>query len=266
MLCVFALSVAQPVSAATNCTGGKIKSGNTCCDPGQKVLANDSAGSDKMCCPTKTGGTAETDIKTCIFKKYINPIIRVLSYIVGTVVVAGMTWGGIQYASSAGDPQKVTKAKASITKALIGMVTFMVFGSFVQFLSPANLTNPNLSNCTSNGVKTSFLGLKTWYAYLPPGSFDKNCQVVSDLVIIPNKTSKGVLPQIVLAIADDLLRITAVIAVAFVITGGVQYITSQGEPGQIKIALSTIINALIGLAIAMAASAVVSFIGSQLAK
>lgn len=252
-LCVLTIPFAQPVSA---------------CSAAEPALNSKSAGSDKMCCPPKADGSPETDAKTCIFNKYINPIIKVLSGIVLFVVIVGMTWGGIQYASSSGDPQKVTKAKASITKALIGLVTFMVFGAFVQFLSPTNLTNPNVSTCTSKN--STFLGLKTWYAYLPAGSFETNasgtCQLKSDLTILPSKGQNSVLPQIILAIADDMLRITALVAVAFVITGGIEYITSQGEPAQVKKAMSTLINALIGLAIAMAAAAVVSFIGSQLAK
>lgn len=246
-LCVLTVPLARPVSAA--------------CAAGETALAGKSAGADKLCCPTGSESSAEK----CVFAKYINPIIRLLSYIVGIAVVGGMTWGGIQYASSAGDAQKVTKAKASITKALVGLVTFMVFGAFVQFLSPTNLTNPNIQTCNASR-KSSFLGLKTWYAYLPASSFDAQCNMVSDLTILPTKTSKGVLPQIVLAIVDDMLRITALVAVAFVITGGVQYITSQGEPARVKQAMSTIINALIGLAIALAATGVVTFIGSQLAK
>jgi len=251
VLCTGALAFAAPVSAqAVNCAKGEVHLN----DRGGKV-----PNADKVCCPTGYESTS----KACFFGKYVNPTIKVLSGLVIIMVIVGMTWGGIQYASSAGDPQKVTKAKASITKALIALVTFMVFGAFVQFLSPTNLTNSNVASC-----KTSvFLGLKTWYAYLPAGSMDSKCNVVSTIAILPTaKGDNGVLPNIVLAVADDMLRITALVAVAFVITGGVQYLTSQGEPGQVKRAMSTLINALIGLAIALVATGVVSFIGSQLAK
>lgn len=238
-LCGLAVSLSPTVSA---------------CPAGQVALTSDS----RVCCPVGT----QTSSNACIFGKYINPAIKLLSLIVGVAVVGGLTWGGIQYASSGGDSQKVTKAKQSMTKALIGLVTFMVFGAFLQFLSPTNLTNANVKSC--NG--TVFLGLKTWYAYLPEGSLDSNCELVSTITILPTQDSDGVLPQIVLAVVDDMLRIAALVAVGFVLAGGVQYLVSQGDPGRIKQAHSTIINALIGLAIAVMAAAVVSFIGSQLAK
>lgn len=51
---------------------------------------------------------------------------------------------------------------------------------------------------------------------------------------------------------------------AFVIVGAAKYITSQGEPDRAKQARDSIINALIGLAIAIVAAGVVSFIGNKL--
>lgn len=246
-LCTLAVPFALPVSAAANsCTGT------------DQPLSTKAPGAEQVCCPKGY----ETSASMCIFGKYINPAIKLLSLLVGVAVVGGLTWGGIQYASSAGDAQKVTKAKASMTKALIGIVTFMVFGAFLQFLSPTNITNANVKSC--NG--TVFLGLKTWYAYLPPGSLNANCELVSDLTILPTDKTDGVLPLIVLAVVDDMLRIAALVAVAFVITGGVQYIVSQGDPGRVKQGMSTIINALIGLAVAVMAAAVVSFIANQLTK
>ena len=92
-----------------------------------------------------------------------------------------------------------------------------------------------------------------------------------DVTILPGPAdsagkpgSPGVLPQVLLAITDSLLRIAALVAVVFVIVGGVKYMTSQGEPAQTKQALSSIINALIGLAVAMVAALVVSYIGRNL--
>ena len=67
-----------------------------------------------------------------------------------------------------------------------------------------------------------------------------------------------------LAILDDLIRIAALVAVGFVIYGGIQYVTSQGSPDQTKQAQQTIINALIGLVLAILASSIVAFIGNRL--
>ena len=114
----------------------------------------------------------------------------------------------------------------------------------------------------------SFLGLKTWFAYFPDNWFkmsgDKNvCALNNNFGLLPKSGPSGLL-LIALAILDDLIRIVALVAVGFVIYGGIQYITSQGSPDATKRAQQTIINALIGLAIALIAVAIVSFIGNKL--
>lgn len=231
----------------------------TTCPTGEVPLSDAKeqiSGSDKLCCPQGY----ESSTVNCVVGKYVNPTIKVLSWIVGITVVGGIIYGGILYASSAGDASKVTKAKTTITKSLTALIVFLVMGAFLQFLSPVSLTKG-----TSAGCNTSFLGLKAWYAYVPKTEIDgAKCKVYEDVTILPSGTNKGLVPYVALAIVDDLLRISAVVAVAFVITGGVRYATSQGEPGEVKNALSTIINALIGLATAMVAAAVVSYIGNKL--
>ncbi len=71
---------------------------------------------------------------------------------------------------------------------------------------------------------------------------------------------------VTLVIVDDLLKIAGLVAVVYVITGGIKLTTSQGEPDKTKMARESIINALIGLVVAVVAAAVVSYIGSQLSK
>lgn len=197
-----------------------------------------------------------------------------LSMIAGMAVVGGLIWGGIQYSKSAGDPQKVTKAKASIIKSLTALVIFLVFVPAVRFLTPGGL-NPippsgGLVNAKTCVEANKFLGLKPWYAYLPDDSFESNCTIKKEVRLLPGPKDEtggqnpGVMPQVALAITDSLLRIAALVAVVFVIVGGVKYITSQGEPAQTKLALSSIINALIGLAVALVAALVVGYIGNAL--
>jgi MFS superfamily sulfate permease-like transporter len=65
------------------------------------------------------------------------------------------------------------------------------------------------------------------------------------------------------AVVDDVLRIAGIVAVAFVIYGAVQYITSQGDPESTAHARTTIINALIGLAVAIIAVSLVGFLGTE---
>lgn len=73
------------------------------------------------------------------------------------------------------------------------------------------------------------------------------------------------IPYVLLAIVDNLLRIAGMVAVVFVIIGSIRYITSQGNPEDTASAQSTVINALIGMAIAIVAVALVSFIGNKIA-
>lgn len=100
-----------------------------------------------------------------------------------------------------------------------------------------------------------------WYQYLTLNSAP-DCSVKSFTTLEAGQSSSFLL--IGLAVLDDLIRIAALVAVGFVIYGGIQYVTSQGSPDATKKAQQTIINALVGVAIAVVAAAIVSFIGSKL--
>lgn len=105
-----------------------------------------------------------------------------------------------------------------------------------------------------------FFGIPPWYKYL---KLDDKCQVI-DFNVLGNGTNSGLL-LVGLAIIDLLLRIAGIVAVAFVLYGGFSYITSQAEPDKIAQAKHTIINALIGLVLAILATSIVVFIGNRLA-
>lgn len=106
----------------------------------------------------------------------------------------------------------------------------------------------------------SFFGLVPWYQYLPISSAPA-CSITLDLSQT-NQWDK--LWLIGFAVFEDLLRVAGMLAVAFIIYGGIRYITSQGEPETTKSARGTIINALIGLGIAIIAAATVQFIANNL--
>jgi len=105
----------------------------------------------------------------------------------------------------------------------------------------------------------TFFGLPVWYKYLPVPAGNGPCDFSKVQLWPPND-----LPLIGLAILDDLLRVAGIVAIAFVIYGGISYVTSQGEPDKTKQAMSTILNALIGLAVTIVAVGFISFIGNQL--
>ena len=116
----------------------------------------------------------------------------------------------------------------------------------------------------------SFFGLKAWYAYLPTGDFQQNgtrCDINLNFVNSnggPDQSNINSVWLIALAIFEDLLRIAGIVGIIFVIVGGIRYITSQGQPENTKKAQSTIIYALVGLAIAILAATLVGFVGTNL--
>jgi hypothetical protein len=101
-------------------------------------------------------------------------------------------------------------------------------------------------------IATGFLGLPTWYEFLPTNADGgPSFQSLTDIYLI------------IAAVIDILLRIGAIIAIVMVIYGGIEFITSSGNPDKASSARSTITNAIIGLAIAVSAATVVTYIAGR---
>lgn len=115
------------------------------------------------------------------------------------------------------------------------------------------------STVATDCIKAGFFGLRPWYYYLPDDNFD-GCTVRHFHVLGSNSD----FPLVLLAVVDDLLRIAALVAIGFVLYGSIQMITSQGSPDGATKARTTIINAVLGLAIAIVSVAFVSYLGSKL--
>jgi len=112
----------------------------------------------------------------------------------------------------------------------------------------------------SQACEKPFFGLKTWFHYLevePP-----NCNIKKFDFLPANGQSDLLLVGV--ALIDNLLRIAGLVAIGYIIYGGILYVTSQGSADQTAKAQNTIQNALIGLVIAVIAVAVVSFIGNRI--
>ena len=100
-------------------------------------------------------------------------------------------------------------------------------------------------------AQNHFLGLPTW-------DEDLNCNGGS-----PSLTGINDVWLIAAAIVDILLRLAAIIAIFMLIYGGIQFITSQGDPEKASHARGTIINALIGLVISVVAATLVTYIAGR---
>jgi hypothetical protein len=68
---------------------------------------------------------------------------------------------------------------------------------------------------------------------------------------------------VVANIAVILMRVAALLAILFVIYGGITYITSRGEPEKLKQAINIITYAVLGLVLTIFASTLVSFIAGR---
>ncbi|HKR82326.1 MAG TPA: hypothetical protein VJR27_05020 [Candidatus Saccharimonadales bacterium] len=102
-----------------------------------------------------------------------------------------------------------------------------------------------------------FLGFPKWYKYLDS---QQVTNTLGNKACAPKITSLSDIWLILAAVIEMLLRIGALFAIAYVIYGSVQFITSQGDPSKTQNARNTIFNALIGLVISIAAATIVSYI------
>lgn len=121
-----------------------------------------------------------------------------------------------------------------------------------------NLLTRFAEACEPNG---SFLGIPTWYKYLPGENIPDN--IAGGTVCTPQISSLADIWLIGAAILDILLRLAALLAVFYIVFAGVKYIQSQGQPDQTKKAKDALVNAIVGLVIAVTAAVLVSFIAGR---
>ena len=92
-------------------------------------------GNNFSCCPKGYNNNATQ----CLFAKYINPVINLLSILVGLLIVVGLVVGGIQIETSAGDPQKAAAGRSLIGKVLVGLLVYLLLYAFLQFIVPGGI-------------------------------------------------------------------------------------------------------------------------------
>lgn len=130
------------------------------------------------------------------------------------------------------------------------LYTFAALLLFITSVSNTAYAAPP-ANCTK-----SFLGIPYWYEYVP---LNADCTVNTAAV------NAGTLTILIfMGIFDILMYLAGLLAVIFVIYGGFQFLTSVGEPQKIAGARKTILNAIIGLVLAIVASQLVGFIAGRL--
>jgi len=91
-----------------------------------------SAASIKIC-------TAAGDACSKFMDKYINPVISLLTIIDGVSAVITYIIAAIQYSSAGDDPGAVGKAKNRAFQTTIGLLGYLFFFSFLNYLIPGGL-------------------------------------------------------------------------------------------------------------------------------
>lgn len=112
----------------------------TCFDLKNKVVScNDVT---KIDAQEGGGNCKSSSLSQCgIMTQYVYPLINFLTALVGVAVTISIIVGGIQYASSAGDPQAASAARKRITNAIIALVVFIFLYSLLNFLMPGGFFN-----------------------------------------------------------------------------------------------------------------------------
>lgn len=93
-----------------------------------------SAGNSVQVCGAHTTGKCQDFVE-----KYINPIVTLLTVIIGVAAAISIVVAGIQYASAGSDPGKVQKAKERIGQTLLGLLAYILLFSFLNYLIPGGL-------------------------------------------------------------------------------------------------------------------------------
>ena len=141
----------------------------------------------------------------------------------------------------------------------VAVVLAVFFWSAAVVAQPASALS-SAPNCTKN--EKSVFGIVPWYRGLLTGD---DCSVT-----VPggtNKTSANVtsfVMMIALNILQAGLAVAAYVTVFFIIKGGFMYMTSTGSHDGMSSAKKTIMNAIIGLLIAVLSAAIVNAIAGAI--
>lgn len=152
-------------------------------------------------------------------------VLTDLTVIAAYLVLGFVIYGGYLYIFSSGDPSKTAAGKKTITRALIGTAIVM------------------LATVILNAIRIALLGNQ--------GSF-QDCVNSDACVGIDNSNA------IVTNLLSWFIGTAGVVAVIYIVIGGISYMTSAGDSSKLQKAKNTILYALIGLVIVALAEIIVA--------
>lgn len=171
----------------------------------------------------------EEDMKAFVWTIILNILLDLL-VIAGYASMIFIIYGGYQFIMSQGDPGKTASGKKTLTSAIVGLVVT---------LSASVLVNTG----------RVILGISN-----AGGS-------ISDL------PGKGLTPEQQQAQIQSAFTwaytVAGLVAVAFIVYGGIKYVISQGDPGKTRAATQSIIYAVVGLVVVLMAAAITALVTSS---
>lgn len=154
--------------------------------------------------------------------------------IAGLLAVLFVIYAGVKFILSQGDPAEAAKARGTAINALIGLAIAIVSISFVAYLGYA----------------------------VGQGQGAQGTSGHLDLHSLPNPTGvdNGNIIQTALSIVFGVI---GALSFMIIVIAGFRYMLAQGDPSATAQAKNTIIYALVGLVIAIAAQSIVSLVVSR---
>ena len=172
----------------------------------------------------------EESLKNGIWQIAANIAVDI-TIIAAYLVLGYVIYGGYLYIFSSGDPTKVASGKKTLTHAFIGLAIVMSAYLIMSTIRFALLGANGQFNCDFMSESDT-------------GCIDANTLVTNAI--------------------QWFIGIAGVVALIFVVYGGISYTTSTGDPSKLQKAKQTIIYALIGLAIVALAEAITAFVSGMI--
>lgn len=141
-------------------------------------------------------------------------------------------------------------------RLLAPIIVFLTVASGVSVMAPSPVNAAPLPGAVTQVAACSggsFFGFPPWYACLP-----------KDNTGSPKLTKLEDIWLIAFPLIETAIKAAGYAAIGFIMWGGIKFIKSQGNPGEITSARDTIRDAVIGLVICISAVAIVQFAASRL--
>jgi|GEM_PF-3946828 len=96
----------------------------------------DRGDSDSTCTQTTAFDFGDCDNKAVGIQCLVNEILLFMSIAIGILVVGGVTWGGIIYSTSQGNPAQAQKGTTIIGNSALGLILYLLLYAIVEWLVP----------------------------------------------------------------------------------------------------------------------------------